>query len=231
MIFAFDVISDLYLGPDDDFDWTGKPTSLFCIVAGNISSDIHVLSRVMKNLSGLYQGVFFIDGSLENNDVNIRQDRIRDIHKICSNFRNVIYLHNHVVVVDGIAVVGINGWYKNYQNNDIIDDFQAKCFRYEDISYLENTIEKLQLHNDVKLIILVSNCVPFKDLYFGECDTMDDDIYPGYVLYKDTEHKIKKWIYGTYDKIVDTNINRINYINNAKFDKDPYYAKRIEILR
>ena len=229
VLFGFDVISDINLNPSDDFDWTGKPTSLFCLIPGNISTDLGTISRVLKHLSNLYQGVFFIDGALENSDIQTRDSRVTELQQICSVLRNVIYLHNNVVVIDGVALVAINGWYKNYQNNTIIDDFHAKCLRYEDISYLEKTLEKLQLHVDVKKIIIMSNCVPFRELYYGECDINDEDIYPGYVLYKDTEHKVVKWVYGTYDKLVDTTINNVNYINNTKFDREPYYAKRIEV--
>ena len=66
MIYAYDIISDLNLTEESVFDWEGKPTSLYCIVAGNVSSDIHVLYKTIKHLSTLYQGVFFIDGFLEN---------------------------------------------------------------------------------------------------------------------------------------------------------------------
>lgn len=229
MVFGFDIISDLNLGPDDDFDWTGKPTSLFCVIPGNISSDINIINKTLRHLSTMYHGVFYIDGSLEIHDIYQRDLRVKEIQKICTNYKNTIYLHNNVVVVDGVALVGINGWYNNYHNNSIVDDFHAKCFRFDDIGYLEKTIEKLQLHNDVKAIIIVSNCVPFKELYFGECNMGDEDINPGYVLYKDTEHKVRKWVYGTYDKIVDTTVNGINYINNSRFNKNPYYAKRIEV--
>lgn len=228
LLFGFDVISDLNLNPSDDFDWTGKPTSLFCLIPGNISDDMTTVTKVLKHLSNLYQGVFFIDGSLENSDIQMRDNRISELQAICSGLRNVIYLHNNVVVIDGIALVGINGWYKNYNSNPIIDDFNAKCLRLEDISYLEKTLERLQLHVDVKKIIIISNCVPFKELYYGECDN-DEEIYPGYVLYRDTEHKVVKWVYGSHTKQVDTTINNVNYMNNTKYDREPYYAKRIEV--
>lgn len=229
MVYGFDVISDLNLQADDSFVWEGKPTSLFCIVAGNISADMTVLHKTLKHLSGLYHGVFFIDGLLENSGFASREEHTTEIGRICSSFRNVIYLHNNVVVVDGIGLIGLNGWGNKDITSSILDDFQLKCYRYEDISYLEKTLEKIQLHVDVKKIIVISNCVPLKELYFGEMDVNNEDIFPGYVLYKDTEHKVVKWVFGSYDKIVDTTINNINYVNNAKYDVDPYFAKRIEI--
>lgn len=226
---AFDVISDLHLKDAGEFDWTGKPTSLFCVIPGNISRDVQTVYKTLKHLSSIYHGVFYIDGSIENKDVSSRDQRVKDLQKISSTFHNVVYLHNNVVVVDGVALIGINGWYNNYLENDIMDEFHARCYRYEDIDYLEKTIEKLQLHNDVKKIIIVSNSVPSKQLYFGEFDNNEDEIQPAYALYKDTENKVTQWVYGTYGKIVDTMLDSVNYVSNGKFDRQPYYAKRIEV--
>lgn len=228
MLFAFDVISDLNLTRNDEFDWSGKPTSLFCIVAGNISQDMTVVAKVLTKLSTCYHGVFFIDGSEEVCDVEFRDETVDELQKICSAIRNVVYLHNNVVVVDGIALVGINGWFKNYPSRDITEEFRIKCNRYEDINYLEKTLEKLQIHNDVRRIILISNCVPATDLYFGEVKP-DADIAPSHVLSRDTEHKVSHWIFGTYKKEVDITKDNVNYVSNGKFSKNPYYAKRIEI--
>lgn len=228
MRFAFDIISDLNLTREDTFDWAGKPTSLFCIVAGNISADMTVVAQVLSKLSQCYHGVFFIDGTEEVRDIDFRDHIVDELQALCATIKNVVYLHNNVVVVDGIALVGINGWFKNFPSNDITEDFRAKCNRYEDINYLEKTLEKLQLHNDVKRIIVISNCVPSNELYFGEVK-QDDDIAPAYVLYKDTEHKVSHWIFGTYKKEVDITKDNVNYISNGKFSKNPYYAKRIEI--
>lgn len=227
MKFSFDIISDLNL-TDDSFDWEGKPTSLFCLVAGNISSDLRIILKVLRHLSSCYQGVFYIDGSLENGDVNFRDTRVKELSKICSGLPNLVYLHNNVVIVDGIALVGLNGWFGNYTLNADTDRFQARCNRYEDVIYLERTLEKLQLHVDVKKIIIVSNSVPAKELYYGE-DNVEDDVSPNSVMPRDTEHKIVHWVFGTYEKIVDTTIDGVNYLNNPKCDREPYYPKRIVV--
>jgi len=59
MIFGFDVISDLNLSENDNFDWEGKPTSLYCVLAGNISSDLTVLYKTVNILVN-YTRVFSI---------------------------------------------------------------------------------------------------------------------------------------------------------------------------
>lgn len=197
---AFDIISDLNLTESSEFDWTGQPTSLFCVIPGNISHDTPTIYKTLRHLSSLYHGVFYIDGAVENRDIYGRDQRNKDLQKIASAFHNVVYLHNNVVVVDGVALIGINGWYNNYHDNSVIDDFHVRSYRYEDIDYLEKTIEKLQLHNDVKRIMVISNSIPSMQLYFGEFEYDEDDIQPVYSLHRDTENKVSHWVYGTYGK-------------------------------
>lgn len=229
MELSFDIISDLYLDEHSDFNWQDKPTSLFCIVPGNITSDLTTLCKVFLQLKKVYQGVFFIDGTLENNLYDNKDTRIKELNKICSSIPNVIYLHSNVVIVEGVALVGINGWQPDMGVPDEIELFQNKLARYDDIYYLDKTIEKLQLHNDVKKIVIISNSVPSKDLYYGELPDFIDELFPVNALGNDTENKVVKWIYGTSDKLVDTIINGVNFVNNPKVDRNPYYPKRITV--
>jgi len=227
MIVGFDIISDLELTSQDTFDWEGKPTSLFCIIPGNVSADITVLYKTLKHLSLHYKGVFFIDGSLENPDPHFSEIRIKDLSKLNDRFNNVVYLHNNVVIVDGIALIGINGWEEKSTLNTSMDLFQIKANRYDDIMYLEKTVERLQLHVDVKKIVIVTNSIPTKELYFNS--NAVDDVFPIEVVSLDTEDKLSKWVFGTSDKMVDTVINGVKFVNNPKHDKNPYYPKRIDI--
>lgn len=229
MSIAFDIISDLNLTGQEEFNWDSKPTSLFCLVPGNISSDLSVLQKTLKHLSRFYQGIFFIDGSLENPDVNLRENRIKEIMKICSGLHNVVYLHANVVIVDGVALVGINGWEENLVINTNMDIFETKANRYEDIYYLEKTLERLQLHVDVKKIVVISNSIPSRELYFGQENPHLDEMFPVNVIFADTERKITRWVYGSSNKLVDTAVNGVNFVNNPKHDREPYYPKRIEV--
>lgn len=227
MKFGFDLISDLNLTVHSEFDWTSKPTSLFCIIPGNISDDVSVVYRTLRHLSTMYQGVFYIDGTLENQSVYERDTRVAELQKICGALKNVVYLHNNVVIVDGVGLLGINGW--AFSSGSITEDFHAKCYRYDDLMYLEKTLEKIQLHPDIKKLIVVSNCIPSKELLFGDTNGVTDDMYPTFALDKDTEHKIVAWVYGNTDRFVEKTIGYITYYNNGKFDKEPYYAKRIDV--
>jgi len=226
---GFDLISDLNLSPDDNFDWEGKATSLYCIIAGNISDDLRTIKQTLSHLSKFYQGIFYTLGSLEYHNTGDVAKRTEEIHKACRNIQNLALMHHHVVVIDGIAVIGANGWY----GNTVYEDETASIIevhRNEDILYLKNTIERLQKHLDVKRIVVVSNSVPSIDLYFGEHpSTIDTQLNLSISLLADTENKVSHWLYGTYKKVVDTNINDINYINNSSFKRNPYWAKRIEI--
>lgn len=227
---GFDLISDLNLSPDDSFNWEGKATSLYCIIAGNISEDLRTIKQTLSHLSKFYQGIFYTLGSLEYHNSPDIHKRTEEIHKHCRSVRNLAIMHHHVVVIDGIAVIGANGWYGNSIISDENVNEILEINRNEDILYLKNTIERLQKHLDVKKIVVVSNSVPSIDLYFGEHPSIiDAQLNLGIALLADTENKVSHWMYGTYEKVVDTTINDINYINNSYFKRNPYWAKRIEI--
>lgn len=221
MELAFDLISDLYLTPEECFNWEGKSTSLYCIVAGNVSSDFRTTIQTLTHLSMFYQGVFYIMGDHEYADVEDIQGYTERLLEACSRIPNLAVLYHHVIIIDGIAVLGCNGW-------DTEKDAMEQ--RLQDIVYLKKSIEKLQRHLDVKKIVIVSNGVPNKNLYFGEAPYYADDMMPlDYCLGSDTEFKVTNWIFGKYEKIVDTHLNGINYVNNPYLKRIPYWAKRISI--
>ena len=230
MKIGFDVISDLNLGPNEHFDWEGKATSLYCIIAGNISNDLRTIHQILLHLSHFYQGVFYTAGTLEYEGVANITTRTNELFNLCKSIRNVAYLHNHVVILDGIAIVGTNGWFHNTFPYPLLTPEDIENERYDDLGYLGNTIEKLQLHLDVKQILIVSHSAPGHELLFGE---EPDDIHSipplKLALIKDSENKVTHWVYGDYNKTVDIEIQGINYINNSFYKRNPYWAKRVEI--
>lgn len=231
MEIGFDVISDLNLSPDESFNWEGKATSLYCIVAGNISSDLRTIFQTLAHLSRFYQGVFYAIGSLEYDGVKDISYRTEELLSLCRKVPNLAVLDHHVVIIDGIAILGANGWSSNEFNLDSDTAVQISQSRLEDIAYLNKSVEKLQKHLDVKKILLVTHGVPKKELYFGEhpVNFKNQKIHLDYCLHSDTEGKISHWIFGTYNKVVDTVLNNINYINNSYYKRKPYWAKRITI--
>lgn len=230
MKIGFDLISDLNLSPDDSFNWENKATSLYCLVAGNISSDLRTILLTLNHLSRFYQGVFYTPGSLEFEGIENYNKRMNDITGICKKIRNVALLHHHVVIIDGIAILGCTGWYGDEDNYNFEEVHGVN--RFEDLVYLKNSIDKLQKHLDVKRILVLTNSVPNKNLYFGESPESIENLPElSLVLDSDLESKISNWAYGSYKKIVDTNVDGINYVCNpyTYYKKNTYWAKRIDV--
>lgn len=229
MDIGFDVISDLRLDPEDSFNWEGKQTSLYCLVPGNISSDLRTVLQTLAHLGKFYQGVFYTPGSLEylnTPDITVRTEHLVNI---CAKIKNVAVLHQNVVLIDGVAIIGANGWGVDPTSYNKIYK-QIYDARLDDVAYLFRGIEKLQRHLDVKKIVVISNAVPDKSLYFGEePEFLEHTIPLVKALESDTEKKVSHWVYGTYDKTVDTVRENISFVNNGFFKKSPYWAKRITI--
>lgn len=227
MEIGFDLISDLNLDPEDSFNWENKATSLYCIVAGNVSYDLRTVFQVLSHLSKIYQGIFYVPGLLEYKtclDIDIRT---KEILLLAKKLPKVALLYHNVVIIDGVAILGANGWSAD-KPEDI--DMALVRARLDDISYLENSVAKLQKHLDVKNILLVTACIPGRQLYFGKIpDHVEDHIYPDHCLSADTEMKITHWVYGSCDTNVDTVKNGISYANNPYQKHHPYWAKRINV--
>ena len=232
MKLGFDVISDLNLDAESDFDWDGKATSLYLIIAGNISSELRVVHQTLLHLSKFYQGIFYIPGSLEFDSFHYVNHRYEELARLCKTMKNVAFLHKHVVIVNGVAILGVNGWYGNINDTNLspLEQLHACASNLEDVEYLSSSLERLQLHLDVKKIILVSGSVPGPDLFFGEEPFQIAEQIPLWqCLPVDSEHKVTKWVYGNYSKNGETTIDDVTYINNSCFDQRPYWPKRIDI--
>lgn len=225
---GFDVIGDLYLSPDDEFNWDGKPTSLYCIVTGNVGNDMGTLHKTLSNIAENYKGIFYVSGSYEFEECDDIRKRTDDINYVCKQIPNVASLWHHVVLLESIAILGCNGWMNEDEFKDHHDSITANELRYEDLIYLKNSVQKLQKHGDVKSMIVVSNSVPSADLYFGEQPLYtDNQISLDICLKSDTEHKITHWAYGSYGKAVDYKTNGITYISNPYNGIRTYWPKRI----
>lgn len=231
--FSIDLISDLHLDKSDNFNWSGKPTSLFLAIAGGISDDLRIVKRTLEHLSTLYRGVFYIDGSFEHLDLGDFDNRITDIADVCRKVPNVIYLHNHVVVLNGIAFTGINGWYNNGANIISAEDLHiVESHRQNDLTYLGLTIKNFQLHRDISKIVVISNCIPSQSIVYH--NFVDEAVRygvpePGLALLMDTDHKVSHWLYGGSELLVDSVYNSRRYVNNPKLVGQPYWPKRIVI--
>jgi len=226
MEIGFDLISDLYLQPEESFNWENKATSLYCLLPGNVSSDLRTLHQTLAHLSNFYQGIFYVPGTLEYSDGTNPEKRTKEIHAVCKKLPKVAFLDHNVVILEGVAILGANGW--------AVENIENKHFQYKikDIAYLSHSIQKLQKHLDVKHILLLTNAVPKLDLYYKENLPDEDDIWLEICLAHDTERKIKVWCYGTSHITTDTILGEhsINFVNNSFYQKiRPYWPKRINI--
>lgn len=258
--FAFDLISDLHIETWDDFDWTGQPTAPYCVVAGDIASDPELAVQVLTHLGQQYMGVFYIDG---NDEHRHKLDDIgrsyRMLETMIKEIKNVVYLHNHVVVINGVALVATNGWWSYDFDRDIdTQDSMTWCReRYElshgieavihdiathDAAYMRSSVRRLQTHRDVRSIVLISHTVPASWIIEHDPQLVGTYRYNcmgnsqmEHVYSADTENKIRAWCFGHYHKPVDRLQHGIRYVNNCRGRGDTewaqhaYYPKRIEI--
>ena len=113
MNFNFDLISDLHVETwSEEIDWTGIATSPVCVVVGDISKDRNIVTKVLTKLGQCYQAVFYIDGNDEHHDyLHTLGYSYADLVSRVNNIPNVVYLQDNVVVIDGVAILGTNGWW------------------------------------------------------------------------------------------------------------------------
>ena len=260
MEFSFDLISDLHVETWDNFDWTGQATSPYCVVAGDVSQDGKRLTETLKHLGNCYQGVFYIDGNDEHRN-NLEQlgQSYRDLSRYVDKFKNVVFMQDNVVVINGVAFLAANGWY-SFDLDPTIDTQQSidwfterygvsngvapviSSLAFNDVGYLKNSVRKLQMHRDVKAIVMVTHTVPAPwlvshDLELENHYRMNTTGNPHLqlALDEDSENKIKAWCFGHYHRNVDRTMNGIRYVNNCRgrgntpWSQVAYYPKRITI--
>jgi uncharacterized membrane protein len=255
----FDLISDLHL-TDNEFDWNGRATSPICVVAGDISHDRVLLINALKNLSMYYQQVLYIDGNQEHTEFHWDyEDSLNDLKRKISKLKRVQYLHSDILIINGVAFVGVNGWW-GFNFDPAIDTYQTKLWyqhnspnqidpdqiilnSVDDATYLVQSIKKLQTHSDVKKIVIVTHTVPIPQLIVHDIDyvesykfnVMGNELLDA-VRIVDTESKIHTWCFGHYHGDVDQIINNIRYVNNCrgrphtKHWQHAYHPKRISVV-
>ena len=260
MKIAFDLISDLHIETWDSFDWAGQATSPVCLVAGDVAKDTDVLIETLTHLGKHYQAVFYIDGNDEHKDyLNDIHDNYTSLKHQLSSIPNVVYLQDNVVIINGVALLGTNGWFTwDFDPSMSISDSQlwfkdhTLCSDHvadtitdlatNDAVYLRESIRKLQTHQDVKNIVIMTHTVPSPLFIQHDLDIVGTYRfnYLGsslmqYVLDNDSEKKVKTWCFGHYHGDIDSTINGVRYVNNCrgrgdtKWKKSVYYPRRIEV--
>jgi hypothetical protein len=260
MSFAFDLISDIHAETWPNFDWTGRATSAYCVVAGDVARDRKLVVDTLRHLGSCYQAVFYVDGNDEHryhyDDLNASYaDLVRQIRKI----RNVVFLQDNVAVVDGVAILGTNGWW-TYDLDPSIDAeqtslwFQDQChvtgqvaktvarMATTDATYMVSSVKRLQTHNDVRKIVCVTHTVPNSSLIAHDIALADslrfNTMGNGFMmqaLAADTEKKLHTWCFGHYHGSVDQIRQGVRFVNNCRGRGDTewrqyvYHARRIVV--
>lgn len=235
-------------------------TSPFCVIAGDVARDREVVIDFLKHISRYYQAVFYIDGNDEHRyHYHNTGDSYKDLAHRISKIEDVVYLQDNVVVLDGVAILGTNGWW-TYDFDPHVDDdqtvqwvaenygitlTQAESIRLmaaQDTRYLVNSIKRLQTHQDVKSIVIVTHTSPRVDLVNHDpminnsyrINTTGNSLMP-LALAEDSMQKIRTWAFGHYHGEVDAVIDGIRYVSNPRgrcgdyWNKIVYYPKRIVI--
>ena len=193
MTMTFDLISDLHLESwNEELNFSGQATSPVCVVAGDVARDHTLVKKFLKHLSECYAAVFYIDGNDEHRfqlgDLGASYSKL---NQAIRRIPRVTYLQDNVVVIDGVAILGTNGWW-GFDLDESIDSEGSKQWmknRYEarhpevvvdtqmihdasrtDAAYLVSSIQRLQTHQDVKKIVIVTHTVPEAGLIQHDID-------------------------------------------------------------
>jgi predicted phosphodiesterase len=252
MTIAFDLISDLHIETWPSFDWTGLATSAYCVVAGDIARDRKTVIDTLKHLGRCYQAVFYVDGNDEHRHYyeNL-SDSYSELAERIRRIPNVVYLQDNVVVLDGVAILGTNGWW-TYDLDPGIDAeqtslwFQDRCLvtptcakavgrmATTDATYMVKSVKRMQTHNDVKKIICVTHTVPDSRLIAHDIglsgstrfNTMGNS-FMMQALSADTENKMHTWCFGHYHNSVDQVRQGVRFVNNCRGRGDTEYRKYV----
>lgn len=255
---SFDIISDLHTD-NQHFDWSHQPTAPNCIVLGDVASELAHVVGTLEHLASVYQHVFYLDGNAEHVKCydNLGHS-YRALQTAVEGIDNLTYLQDNVVIVNGLAIVGTNGWWtydfdKSKDTLAAISEYAREHHVHEDVaatiyqlalsdsSYLANSIKRLQRHADVKTIIVCSHTVPLPclishDTVLGASPALS--IMGNSTMIEsvkhDTEGKVKFWLFGHYHGQVDREIGGIRFICNGRGRledanrRKPYYPRRLE---
>ena len=261
MTFAFDLISDLHVETWNNFDWSDQATSPYCVVAGDVARDRSRLLDTLEHLGRCYPGgVFYVDGNEEHkNQLDDLGASYRDLARDIDLIPNVVYMQDNVIIVNGVALIGTNGWW-TYDFDDefnLDDSIQAiqdhfgitnaaatniMGVAYNDAAYMINRIRKLQTHSEVGAIVIVSHTVPAPWIISHDPDLVGNWRFNGMgnshisrAIDEDTENKIRTWCFGHYHRPVNQDLGGIEYLSNPRgrgntaWRQTAYYPKRIEI--
>jgi hypothetical protein len=254
MQITFDLISDLHLETwTDDLNWQGQATSSMCIIAGDIARDRDLVVKKLEQIASCYHMTFYIDGNDEHKYfMDNLPNSYRDLVHRLKPIKNLHYLHDNVVIINGVAILATNGWFGFDFDPAIDSDWSAHCWKSNinggvepdpeivsamsrsDTLYLKKSVHQLQRHRDVKKILIMTHTVPRSDLVNHDISLVNNwrynvignSLMQG-VLDYDTENKIHTWCFGHYHGSVDRILDGVHYINNCRGREDTEFKQTV----
>lgn len=241
MSFSFDLISDLHIESWPNFDWSNQATSPYCVVAGDVARDPDLVAKTLRHLGECYAGVFYIDGNEEHRySLADLPGSYHTLETAISNIPNVVHMQNNVVITNGVALLAANAWwtyefdpgtdpdqslewYRDYvgisreQANNICDR------AIYDAAYLIKSVRRLQTHQDVKRIVILTHTLPHPAFVSHDPDIAGTWRYNSMgnhlvheLLNQDSECKIHNWVFGHYHRPVEQVLAGIKYVSNPR---------------
>lgn len=242
----FDLISDLHLDywTKNTKDWKGLGTSLYCVVAGDVSRNPRLTAGFLKHLSDAYQHVMFVDGNHEhNNRYDTIQDNENEFEELFSKISNLTYLSNSSCIIDDVAFIGTNGWWtfdfgEGINDSSRADAMKDYCARtnwsmkdaiklWDEAQYqaefMMDAVSTIQTEESINEIVVVTHTVPRRNLVpTGFAGTLSDwaklgNSFMEDVLKYDSEGKISTWCFGHFHEIAfDQVIEGVRYISHPR---------------
>jgi UDP-2,3-diacylglucosamine pyrophosphatase LpxH len=229
-------------------------------VAGDVARDPVLVAETLQHLGERYAGVFYIDGNEEHryrlNDLDSSYQELQDA---IDNIPNVVYMQNNVVINNGVALLAANtwwtyefdpgtdaeqslDWYKDYVGISRQEAHAIRDRAIYDAAYLIKSVERLQTHQDVKRIVMLTHTLPNPVFVSHDPDIAGTWRYNSMgnqlvqqVLDVDSENKIHNWVFGHYHRPVNQIVDGIHYVSNPRGRGDTpwcqpvYYPKKIVV--
>jgi len=253
MPYQFDIISDTFIESWPDLDLSMIATSPYCIFAGGAGHDRNTVVDFLVDLQQCYDTVFYIDGDDEHivELPHSIDDSYEDLLSSLGESDDLVYLQNHVVIANQIAIVGTNGWW-DFAFDPYVDPQQAKQWwcaenhlgpehasevrelALADATYLINTLERLHSMDQVEKIIVVTHTVPLYELIEHDPDVtesmnssiMGNSVFKSLIKQAPVE-KVDTWIFGQYGGDIDTVKHGIRFVNNCRNQRTSRHAKSV----
>jgi hypothetical protein len=229
------------------------------VVAGDVARDRSLLIENLTHLGKCYPGgIFYIDGN-EEHYLDDLGESYRELQEQIQGIKNVVYMQDNVVIVNGVAILATNGWWcydfdpsievdqtiEWYRSKTNLNHDQAMAMNgiaYHDANYMINSVKKLQTHQEVQSIVMVTHTLPAPWIIDHDIDLVDTwrfncmgNRHMQQAINEDTKNKISTWCFGHYHKSVDQYSGGIRYIcnprgrGNTEYCQTAYYPKRIEV--